>query len=70
MFYMKTLDPDGNYVNVAGERFSISAVRRVRSPKGVNVDYEEFSTLQDALAAWELRVGSGDCLKGGDSAHE
>lgn len=38
-----------------GVRFSISSARRVRSPQGVNVGYEEFPSLEDALAAWGLR---------------
>lgn len=39
-----------------GVRFSISSARRVRSPQGVNVGYEEFPSLEDALEAWGLRV--------------
>lgn len=32
--------------------------RRVRTPEGVNVGYEAFPSLEDALEAWGLRVCS------------
>lgn len=45
---------DGEYVDAAGVRFAVSEVRRVRNAAGVNVGYEEFPSLQAALAAWGL----------------
>lgn len=62
MYYLKITDPEGVYVNESGERFSISEVRRVRTPKGVNVGYEEYSSLKEALVAWGLRDDSGELL--------
>lgn len=59
MFYQKLADVEGNYVNDSGERFSISAVRRVRNPKGVNVGYEEFTSLEDAVRSWNLILFNG-----------
>ena len=47
---------DGEYVDAAGMRFAVSEVRRVRNAAGVNVGYEAFPSLQDALDAWGLRA--------------
>lgn len=60
MFYAKFTDREGCYMDADGVRFSISSARRVRSPQGVNVGYEEFPSLEDALAAWGLRVCSDE----------
>lgn len=49
---------DGAYVDAAGMRFAVSEVRRVRSAAGVNVGYEEFPTLEDALEAWGLTLAN------------
>ena len=54
MFYAKFTDQEGCYMDADGVRFSISSARRVRSPQGVNVGYEEFPSLDDALGAWGL----------------
>ena len=54
MYYKKTMMQDGPYVDAAGQRWDVCAARRVRDAKGVNVGYEEFPSLEDALAAWGL----------------
>ena len=53
---------DGAYVDAAGVRFAVSEVRRVRNAAGVNVGYEAFASLQDALEAWGLRVSPAELL--------
>ncbi|MBR5878811.1 MAG: hypothetical protein IKY91_04610 [Akkermansia sp.] len=56
MLYSKSGSPDGAYVDAVGTRYDVSAARRVRSAEGVNVGYEAFPCLQDALEAWGLRA--------------
>ncbi len=53
-YYAKFKSPDGEYVDSTGVRYDVSAVRRVRNHQGVNVGYEEFATLEEALEAWNL----------------
>ena len=54
MYYKKTMMHDGPYADAAGKRWDVCEARRVRDAKGVNVGYEEFPSLDDALAAWGL----------------
>ena len=55
MFFAKFECTDGAYVDAQGARYDVVSVRRVRNRSGVNVGYEEFPSLEDALAAWGLR---------------
>lgn len=52
MYFRKTQDLDGEYVDAEGIRYSIAAARRVRNQRGVNTDYVAFASLKEALAAW------------------
>lgn len=61
MYYKKTMMHDGLYVDADGVRWDVLAARRVRDAKGVNVGYEEFSSLDDALEAWGLRDSTELC---------
>ena len=54
MFFAKFECTDGAYVDAQGARYDVVSVRRVRNRSGVNVGYEEFPSLEDALAAWGL----------------
>lgn len=54
MRYRKEKDNAGPYLGKNGERFSIYAIRRIRTGQGVNVGYEEFATLEEALESWNL----------------
>lgn len=54
MYYAKFESADGSYVDANGVRYDVSVVRRVRSAAGVNVGYEQFSSLEAALEAWGL----------------
>jgi hypothetical protein len=53
-YYAKFKSPDGEYVDSTGVRYDVSAVRRVRSPQGLNVGYVPFPSLEDALEYWGL----------------
>lgn len=53
-FFKKLPDPMGDYGDDEGNRFSIAAARRIRTNKGVNVGYEAFESLADALTEWKL----------------
>lgn len=52
----KILDSDGVWMGADGQRYSLSVVRRLRDARGVNVGYEDFDSLEDALAAWGLQL--------------
>ena len=54
MYYKRIMMLDGPYVDAAGQRWDVCAAFRVRDAKGVKVGYEEFPSLEDALAAWGL----------------
>lgn len=56
MYFRKSPDPMGEYVDSAGNRFSIAAAKRIRTQHGVNVDYVPFESLETALAAWGLSI--------------
>ena len=56
MYYKKIAAAEGSYQDASGERFDICIARRIRSSVGVNVDYEEFTSLDTALAAWSMRL--------------
>lgn len=45
---------NGDYIAEDNTRFTVSTARRVRSADGINVGYEQFASLADALAAWGL----------------
>lgn len=55
MLYRKIMDANGDFQSQEGTRYSVCSARRVRNSDGVNVGYEEFSSLQAALEAWGLR---------------
>lgn len=46
----------GDYVDAAGNRFSIAAARRIRTAAGVNIGYAPFGSLEEALDYWELSI--------------
>lgn len=54
MFYKKEQDDLGDYADEQGNRYRVTFARRIRCAQGVNVGYEEFPSLADALAAWGL----------------
>lgn len=54
MYFKKNPDVLGNFVAADGSCYSIAAARRIRTATGINIGYEAFESLQDALAAWEL----------------
>ena len=54
MYYKLDAAPSGEYMANDGYRYTITVARRIRTDAGVNVGYEPFESLQDALAAWEL----------------
>lgn len=54
MYFKKSPDPMGEYVDAEGNRYSIAAARRIRTSVGVNVGYEVFASLETALAEWGL----------------
>ena len=56
MYFKKSPDPMGEYVDAAGNRFSIAAARRIRTADGVNVGYVPFGSLEEALDYWELSI--------------
>lgn len=56
MFYRRSEDQAGEYVDAAGRRYSISGARRMRNAMGTNVGYTEFASLEEALEAWGLTV--------------
>lgn len=53
-YFKKIIDALGEYEDAAGVRYSIAVVRRIRTTAGVNVGYEPFDTLSQALAVWRL----------------
>ena len=56
MYFKKTLDVRGDFVDSEGRRYALSMTRRIRSSSGVNVGYEPFDSLQSALTAWHISV--------------
>lgn len=56
MYFKKSPDPMGEYLDAAGNRFSIAAARRIRTADGVNVGYIAFDSLQDAMEAWGFSI--------------
>lgn len=54
MLYRKIMDANGDFQSQEGTRYSVCSARRVRNSDGVNVGYEEFSSLEEALEAWNL----------------
>ena len=51
----KIPDSDGTWVSADGLRYTLLVVRRLRDANGVNVGFEEFTSLADALERWNLR---------------
>ena len=54
MFFRRIQDVNGDYIAVDNTRYVVSSARRVRNLYGINVGYEEFPSLEDALKAWNL----------------
>ena len=50
----KILDMDGAWVSADGLRYTLLVVRRLRDSNGLNVGFEDFSSLADALEHWGL----------------
>lgn len=48
------MDANGDFQSQEGTRYAVCSARRVRNSDGVNVGYEEFSSLEEALEAWGL----------------
>lgn len=62
MYFKKLPDPMGDYVDAAGNRFSLSAARRIRTAAGVNIGYAPFDSINAALQAWGLTVWKEEVL--------
>ena len=60
MYFRRQPDPQGGFIDVDNTRFDILMARRVRSADGINVGYEQFASLADALEAWGLHVLPAD----------
>ena len=60
MYFRRQPDPQGGFIAVDNTRFDILMARRVRSADGINVGYEQFASLADALEAWGLNVLPAD----------
>lgn len=56
MYFKKSPDPMGDYVDAEGNRFSIAAARRIRTASGVNIGYVPFVSLEEALIYWGLSI--------------
>lgn len=56
MYFRKQPDPQGGFIAADNTRFTVFTARRVRSADGINVGYEQFASLADALEAWGLKV--------------
>lgn len=54
MFFKRIQDVNGDYIAEDNTRYVVSSARRVRNPHGINIGYEEFPSLEDALKAWNL----------------
>lgn len=54
MYFKKSPDPMGEYRDGTGNRYSVSAARRIRSSAGVNVGFVPFASLDAALEYWGL----------------
>ena len=54
MKFKREIDENGEWMDADGQRYSLSVVRRLRNAAGVNVGYEDFDSLEAALAAWGL----------------
>ena len=52
MYFKLTPDDAGDYIDAEGKRYSISVARRIRTVAGINVDYQAFESIDDALAEW------------------
>lgn len=48
--YRHTENPQGDYVNRAGQRYLLEWCRRVRPSNG----WTQFDSLEECLATWEL----------------
>lgn len=55
MKFKRIQDDFGEWIDDAGNRFSLIVVRRIRNSHGANVGYEAFPSFEAALAAWGLR---------------
>ena len=56
----REMDENGEWMDADGQRYSLLVVRRLRNAAGVNVGYEDFDSLEDALAAWGLHLDALD----------
>ena len=46
---------DGEWRDENGQRWALVVVRRLRDVRGVNVGFEDFASVDEALVAWGLR---------------
>ena len=46
---------DGEWRDENGQRWALVVVRRLRNAAGVNVGFEEFESVEEALVAWGLQ---------------
>lgn len=56
MVYLKEQSDYGKYVDKEGVRFEIHESRKVVSPLGINVGWDVFNNIEEAMKAYELEV--------------
>ena len=54
MYYAKFENKTGIYVDCCGVRYDVCEIRRLRNAHGINVGYEPFDSLEEALRKWNL----------------
>lgn len=57
-YYARFECADGAFIDAAGTRYDVVQVRRVRDKCGINVGYEPFPSMEDALSAWGVHYVS------------
>lgn len=55
MIYYKEENIEGDYISAEGTRYTLQCARRIRTPQGINIGWEEFPDLDTCLRAWGLR---------------
>ena len=56
MVYLKEQSDYGRYINKEGIRFEIYESRKVVSPLGINVGWDTFNNIEEAMQAYELEA--------------
>ena len=52
MYFKLNPDAAGDYIDKDGKRYSISVARRIRTAAGINVGYQAFEGIDEALTEW------------------